>query len=320
MKNLLFFLILSSYSFNKVIIWGHKLHSHTHSYIHNGFFRAFNYLGYRTLWLDSADDVSKIDTSNALYITEGQVDKGLPIHADSFYVLHNCDSSKPQYKDLKAYGNYCFIQVYVDSCLRLKNTENWGPCIYASFIDRVLYMPWATDLLPYEIEENKHKVQTIKKEQAIYWIGSLGGGTFGNENEITPFVNACKSKGIKFQPYLQTKSVDDNIQLIQKSYLAPAIQGTWQVEQGYVPCRIFKNISYGAFGLTNSYRIYELFNKKIIYNSDTYQLFFDGVKKLTESNFKNDLLELMDFVKDNHTYINRINTLLEFIKRLKNEN
>ena len=26
---------------NKIIIWGHPLHSHTHSYIHNGFFIAF---------------------------------------------------------------------------------------------------------------------------------------------------------------------------------------------------------------------------------------------------------------------------------------
>lgn len=25
----------------KVVIWGHKLHSHTHSYIHNAFYNAF---------------------------------------------------------------------------------------------------------------------------------------------------------------------------------------------------------------------------------------------------------------------------------------
>jgi Lrp/AsnC family transcriptional regulator for asnA, asnC and gidA len=30
----------------KVVIWGHKLHSHTHSYIHNGFYIAFKHLGY----------------------------------------------------------------------------------------------------------------------------------------------------------------------------------------------------------------------------------------------------------------------------------
>ncbi len=26
---------------DKVVIWGHKLHSHTHSYIHNAFLVAF---------------------------------------------------------------------------------------------------------------------------------------------------------------------------------------------------------------------------------------------------------------------------------------
>jgi len=30
---------------NKIIIWGHKLHSHTHSYIHSGYYEAFKKLG-----------------------------------------------------------------------------------------------------------------------------------------------------------------------------------------------------------------------------------------------------------------------------------
>mgnify|MGYP006419383869 CR=1 FL=1 len=39
-------------SINKVIIWGHKLHSHTHSYIHDSFYKAFKFLGYNTYWFD----------------------------------------------------------------------------------------------------------------------------------------------------------------------------------------------------------------------------------------------------------------------------
>ena len=33
--------------------------------------------------------------------------------------------------------------------------------------------------------------------------------------------------------------------LIQESIIAPALQTDWQVEHEYIPCRIFKNISYG---------------------------------------------------------------------------
>ena len=36
--------------YSKVIIWGHPLHSHTHSYIHEAYYRAFKYLGYDVYW------------------------------------------------------------------------------------------------------------------------------------------------------------------------------------------------------------------------------------------------------------------------------
>jgi hypothetical protein len=61
---------------DKVVIWGHKLHTHTHSYIHEGFFRAFENLGYPTYWFDKLDDIADFDFSNTFFITEGQVDQG----------------------------------------------------------------------------------------------------------------------------------------------------------------------------------------------------------------------------------------------------
>jgi spore maturation protein CgeB len=102
--------------------------------------------------------------------------------------------------------------------------------------------------------------------------------------------------------------------------MAPAIQGDWQCRQGYIPCRIFKNISYGQFGITNSKTVYELFGENIIYNSDTYQLFIDA-KKYIQSASLEDLYKQMDFVRDNHTYINRINSLLTLATMVyKNKN
>ena len=47
-------------NFNKIIIWGHKLHSHTHSYIHQAFNIAFTHLKYNVLWLDDNDDIRLI--------------------------------------------------------------------------------------------------------------------------------------------------------------------------------------------------------------------------------------------------------------------
>lgn len=140
--------------FNKVVVWGHKLHTHTHSYIHYGFVKAFKYMGYSVYWLDNNDDIQSIDFSNALFITEGQVDKNIPIRQDCFYIIHNCDSSK--YSDLLAKGRCINLQVYVHWCLK-KNVVKLDEFIYYDLQDKFIYMPWATDLLPYEIDQIKKR-------------------------------------------------------------------------------------------------------------------------------------------------------------------
>ena len=100
---------LNMNNIHQVVIWGHKLHSHTHSYIHNAFFIAFNHIGYKTLWLDNEDDITNIDFSNSFFITEGQVDEKIPILLNSFYVLHNCNMDK--YRTIPK-GNTLVIQVF----------------------------------------------------------------------------------------------------------------------------------------------------------------------------------------------------------------
>ena len=99
------------------------------------------------------------------------------------------------------------------------------------------------------------------------------------------------------------------------SFLAPAIVGKWQGERGYIPCRIFINIAAGQLGVTNSRRVYELFDQKIVYNTDTYQLFSDALERLRTWSLE-DQYALMDVVKNKHTYLNRIETILNFLRIL----
>ena len=74
----------------RVILWGHKLHSHTHSYIHWAFYRTFKHLGFETYWLDNKDSLAGLNLANTLFITEGQVDQRIPVRDDCFYVLPIC--------------------------------------------------------------------------------------------------------------------------------------------------------------------------------------------------------------------------------------
>jgi len=294
--------------FEKVVIWGHKLHSHTHSYVHNGFYNAFHYLGYPTYWFDDQDALSGFDFAHTLFITEGQVDKNIPIRDDCEYMLHNCTDAK--YRSLPKKNTLTF-QVFTDSIFSVPHLTKVDHCIYYDLIGRCIYMPWATDLLPYEIDAVKQTLPFSNSLKEAYWVGTVGDGLFGNIHQLKPFMNACEENGIRFV-VKHHLSLPEHIAAIRSSFIAPAIVGKWQLEQGYIPCRIFKNISYGKMGVTNSRHVYELFDKKIVYNPDTYQLFFDAREKMQTMTL-DELFELMDLVKTKHTYINRVQVLLDFL-------
>ncbi len=317
--------------FEKVVIWGHKLHSHTHSYIHNGFFVAFKHLGYPTYWFDDKDDVSNFDFSNSLFLTEGQVDERIPLRDDCQYILHYCRTTK--YDHLIANRQCVTMQVY-NNALYNFNADgspipgsqpdrstliNFDPCVLLDPIGKRVYMPWATDLLPHEIEQIQKELPTIHRGKTIYWVGSIGGGAFGNGKEIDAFKNAAAQHRIKFihkDPWSKGISPEENLKLIQKSYIAPAIVGQWQNQVGYIPCRIFKNISYGQMGVTNSATVQELFQGKLIFNTDTYQLFNDAEDRLRTFPLT-EVYELMDIVKNHHTYVNRINAILKLFELIQ---
>lgn len=70
--------------------------------------------------------------------------------------------------------------------------------------------------------------------------------------------------------------------------------------------------------MTNSRRVFELFEEKIVYNPDCYQLFYDAQKR-QESWTLEEQYELMDLIKEKHTYLNRVQTLLEFLKLIQEQ-
>lgn len=321
---------------NKIIIWGHELHNHTHSYIHNAFYRTFKYLGYNVYWFNEdgknnyPENDNEIDFNNSLYIVHGIESKNLPLNETSYYIAHNVEWIGYEYKipinhtlidNEKGipYKNILYLQVYSINCLNNVNYEN--NIYYYSNDKNCIYMPWGTDLLPCEIDENIKNLESFEIKDISNFIG------MPLEHNVK-LKEALKKYNIEYNNYGGTfdknsernKSIEENMRLIQESIIAPALQTEWQIDNHYIPCRIFKNISYGKMGITNSETVYNLFNKKIIYSTDIDEL----VKKSLEFNKRDDkfsiIRELMIEVRDNHTYVNRINFILDFIKKYKNIN
>ena len=290
----------------RIVLWGHKLHSNTYSYIHYGIKRAFESMGREVLWLDDSDDVSGMSFSNCIFFTEGQVDHNIPLDPSSKYVLHNCVADK--------YPNHLNIQVCRATCPEYNSlqyapeTERLSRCAFFHRPSRTLFQPWATDLLPKEIDPTW---AALPRKQVCHWVGTIGGQLYGNEDQIAPFKRACEENWVQFIPHAPTHT-DTNmaISLIQESCIAPAIHGRWQLDNGYANDRLMKNISYGQLGVTNSKAAQDLFEGRLVYNSDEHQLFHDALPHLGDLA---RIREAMAHVTTNHTYINRVATMLSVI-------
>jgi hypothetical protein len=294
-------------TFSKVVIWGHPLHSHTNSYVFDGYFKAFKFLGFDTYWLTDRDDVSGIDFSNSLFFTEHQDDEKMPKRADCKYILHNCPEE--EYAHIPS-SNRLSLQVYRASCPE----HNAGQYVAEKidngvfFGSRTLYQPWATNLLPHEINLD---FANTKRTTTCNWVGTIGGQLYGNEDQINPFKRACEENGIKFAQHGPTRvSNEDHMRLIQESYVSPGIHGLWQCQNGYVSDRLFKSISYGHLGITNCRAAQDFFSGELVFNEDTYQLFYDAKPCLGDSA---RIQNQMRFVKAKHTFINRIETILSVL-------
>ena len=214
------------------------------------------------------------------------------------------------------------IQVYttdVDTrdIIRLpsKKYEFWQPN------GNVFYMPWATDILPDEINKNIEKVKALqipnKSRKEAMFLGTVGGGEFGNINEIVNFEEGCKNMWVPLLLASST-SIDQvqSIELVQQAYITPTIVGTWQKRQGYIPCRIFKTISYGQLGVTNSKHAYDIINNLGVYSEDETQLCNKAIEVLESESGTDRIIESMKLVRDHHTYINRLESI-QFIFSLK---
>lgn len=326
-------------SFKNYVVFGFKNSYHTHSHIHEAIFRALKYMGKQVEWLDEYDDLSKRDFSNTLFITEHIAARPIPLRNDCVYLVHGGLSDNYIQAKLSGYNMYTW-NVYHDfshSCgsegILLKD---WNPntpeLTEKIWVDEdFTYYPkekhmnfrWATDLTPPEIEANKTGAKLLNTDsKVINWVGTFW---HVNEKEIGEFRRACADNRIDFRHFGagqangdghlgngKVVSIEKNIQLVRESYFGPAIVGSHHITEGYSPCRIFKNISYGQFGVTNSKRVNEIFSNKLIYNPDCYKLFYEAKERLQSMKIE-ELYSLMDEVSQKHTYINRLNSIFRVL-------
>jgi len=319
----------------KIIIWGYPLHSHTHSYIHAAFYKAFTHLGYETYWFHDGEYPDNFNWDDCVFWTEGFADKNIPLNKTSTYFVHVCpDPAKyinagvKKFIDVRYNHLWHNDHVYQYSLDKTK-VEKVGPCCYfqpkknrrvqvlndhhqywMEDYDK-FYVTWATNYLP---EEFNFDDISYPREQKIYFSGNISpNGRCENYSTFKPFIDECQKNNIEFihnDPFRNPLSEEEVILRTKKSILGVDIRGPEHIRNGYVPCRVFKSMSWGHLGTTNSPEVYSELEGHCILQEDTSQLFYDSMEK------RNDLKYIEDgmrYVQEKHTYVNRVKTIMSLV-------
>lgn len=297
----------------RLVIWGLKNVYHTHRHIHKAFYENAEKLGYDVIWIED-------DIKNQKYIKSGDIviasevcgkmipkktvfeDYNLPIRDDVKYCLHNYSDifkeklNKNNYINLAVYHNEAGKSDIKIDTLRYFNTNT-----------KTLYQPWGTDLL----FEN-FKKPTFNKNKFVFWIGSIWNNeqNQGNIKQIDELKNVLIKNNLRFK---QLRFIPDflNIFFIRISRIAPAIAGQYQVDINYLPCRMFKNISYGQLGITNVQKFSDILGDEfIINNNQNTETIINKVLNLSEEEYKKKVLMQQENIK-NYTYKESIENIIK---------
>lgn len=256
--------------YNRVVLWGFRTKWHTHRFIFQAYYENLKKVGIPVVWVDDKQSSQKVVQPGDIIFTASNMygkmvpkknsleDYHVPIRKDVYYCLHAENDyfinrlDKNQYIEIKYYSNEALSHEKISEAVHYDSEK------------QVLYQAWGTNLLPEEF-----KTPVFSKTNFVFWVGSIWKGqkNEGNITEIGKLSNLLSKKRLFFLP---TRFIPNmfNILLIRISRLAPAIAGLTQVEKNYLPCRMFKNISYGQLGFSNIEKFNDIFDGCNLYDQD----------------------------------------------------
>jgi hypothetical protein len=291
--------------FERVVIWGLKTQWSTHRYIHHHYFTNLNKLGIPVVWVDNDFKNQYLVTRNNLVISVNLSSSCLPIKDGVYYCLHNC--SEDVHAKIAPSHNIK-LQVYTNASVG----EKWDEVTYFDRDQRTLYQPWGTDLLAHEFREPVFN----NRSKFVFWVGSVWGGSQGNRNEINHLKKALAANKLHFiHNHKFPISNSMNIWLTRQSRIAPAISGKWQEDNNYLPCRMFKNISYGQLGISNVPKFYDLFKGCSI--KGNIEELIDTAMGLGREEYISLVKQQQEIAKS-HTYMQKFHNIAKAFQNIEN--
>lgn len=262
----------------------------TFSAVHHGLDRACKRLGIEVIWTDDLDCICKSDIvfAEAKYIDAlGDLSRyrKVILHAEPSAYQHIVDH----------FSNVFFWENYKGN-LSKKGWEKISPLTYYNASYRSVQMPWASDV--FERFEDDIKVE----ENISYYVGNFSTDALDKAKRL-------RSRAFEFYR-VGGVSFEVARQFVMRSEFTFDVRNDHCIEYGFIPCRIFKNFSYGKICFTNSHHIAEVFS---IPHYDNLDKLLSCLADFRSRSLDELVRELQDNMLCNHTYLNRMNTLRHIV-------
>lgn len=277
---------------------------HTHRFIHLGFYNTLMESDIRAAWIDNRDKANDVVSDGDIVFAVGICCDRLQFRKNVHYVLHNVDLDENKMNGL---GTFLTLQVYVRGCAGHGETIGDPTTIYDNS-DRVLYQAWGTDVPPYRFAPPT--LGALRKR--VYWVGSIWNNELnqGNTDAIARLKKSLRQNEIEFVQR-HPVSAKTAISLIRSSLFAPALAGEWQVENGYLPCRLFKNVSYGRLGISNVGEFGKIYGSSFIHAASPEDV-LDRYLSMNEKTILEMTREQQEHTR-RHTYFTKLHNIFSLM-------
>jgi len=292
--------------FSSVVIWGLRTEiNDTQHHIHRHFYNVLRKLEFPVIWCDDKKENAVLVHSDSLVFSYNGSCAFLPYKKDVSYALLNTVEPLSECKDYVRLRIYGTVPIENDS-------ELWSSEVAFHKESHMLWQPWATDLLPDEFYP-----PVFSQSHTVHWIGSIWNddNNHGNINNIEKLKDVLSKRGLSFVHSTHV-SDEENVQLVRSDRIAPAIGGDIQIATNMLPCRVWKNISYGQLGVTNLPKTKEVFGDSILMDTDIDNL-IERALSISESEYKERTVYQQIIVANEHTYLNWLYNLGTAFERLR---
>jgi len=295
--------------YSSVVIWGLKdPNTSSQRHIHRHLFTVLQKIGCRVFWYEDLSDNNALIENNSLVFSSYECCFNIQYKKDNWYATFTAPRDR-----IKECKNFLNLRVYGDAESRSNfefETILWDKTTAFQKSTHLLYQSFVTDLLPEEFLP-----PIFSTGRYFYWIGSIwnDANNHGNKKNIKLLEAALLRHHIKFT-HVENASDAENIAFVRSSRIAPSIGGDFQTK-AMLPCRVWKNISYGQLGITNLSKALDVFDSHIIYDSNIDKL-IDKALTIGEKEYKEMTLYQQCVVAKDHTYLNWIFNVVRALEEM----